>query len=167
FAGLADKHDGLVHSPPVRQIAIAMNEPLGVVGAVAPQAAPLLGFVSLLAPNMAAGNRLVIVPSDIAPLMATDFYQVLETSDVPAGAVNIVTGLHAELTPTLAEHMEVDAIWYFGRAGLVETVEAASIHNLKQVWSHNERAFDWHKIRPRLFMDKATQIKNIWVPYGA
>ncbi len=167
FAGYADKHDGLVHSPPMREIAIAMNEPLGIVGIIAPQDTPLLGFVSLLAANMAAGNRSIIVPSDINPLLATDFYQVLETSDVPAGVVNIVTGLHEELSPTLAEHMEVDALWYFGQAGGVKAIEQASIHNLKQIWSHNERDINWTKIRARDFMDKASQIKNIWVPYGA
>ncbi len=167
FAGIADKYDGLVHSPPVRQIAIAMNEPLGVVGCVAPQNTPLLGFVSLMAANMAAGNRTVLIPSDVYPLAATDLYQVLETSDVPGGVVNIVTGDQAELTPTLAEHMEVDALWYFGRPGMVKDVEAASVHNLKQVWSHNDQEINWHTQRPRLMMGKATQVKNIWVPYGA
>ncbi len=167
FAGFADKHDGLVHSPPSREIAIAMNEPLGIIGIIAPQANPLLGFISLLAPVIAAGNRAVIIPSDISPLSATDFYQILETSDVPAGVVNIVTGKHEELSPTLAEHMQIDALWYFGKAGEVKTIEQASIHNLKQIFSHNEYDLDLAKISPRLLMDKASQVKNIWVPYGA
>ena len=167
YAGFADKFDGAVHAPPVRDIAIAMNEPLGIVGIVAPQAAPLLGFISLLAPVIATGNRAVIIPSDVHPLAATDFYQVLETSDVPAGVVNIITGEHEVLTPTLAEHDEVNALWYFGKAGGVAGVEAASVGNLKQVWSHKEQDIDWASSYGRRYMEKATQVKNIWVPYGA
>ncbi len=167
YAGFADKFDGAVHAPPVRDIAIAMNEPLGIVGIVAPQNAPLLGFVSLLAPVIATGNRAVIIPSDIHPLAATDFYQVLETSDVPAGVVNIITGEHDVLTPTLAEHDEVNALWYFGKAGGVTSVESASIGNLKQVWSHKEKEIKWSSAYGRRFMEKASQVKNIWVPYGA
>ena len=167
YGGFADKFDGAVHAPPVRDIAIAMNEPLGIVGAVAPQDAPLLGFISLLAPIIAVGNRTVIVPSDVHPLAATDFYQVLETSDIPTGVVNIITGEHDVLTPTLAEHDEVNAMWYFGKAGGVAGVEAASIGNLKQVWSHKERQTDWTKTYGRRFLEKASQVKNVWVPYGA
>jgi len=167
YAGFADKFDGAVHAPPVRDIAIAMNEPLGIVGIVAPQNAPLLGMVSLLAPVIATGNRAVVIPSDIYPLAATDFYQVLETSDVPAGVVNIITGKHSELTPTLAEHEEVAGLWYFGQAGSVVDVEAASTSNLKQVWSHKEQQIDWASAYGRRYMEKATQVKNIWVPYGA
>ena len=167
YAGFADKFDGAVHAPPVRDIAIAMNEPIGIVGIVAPQDAPLLGFISLLAPVIATGNRAVIIPSDIHPLAATDFYQVLETSDVPAGVVNIITGEHDVLTPTLAEHDEVNALWYFGKAGGVAGVEAASIGNLKQVWSHKEQQTDWTTSYGRPYMEKASQVKNVWVPYGA
>lgn len=166
-AALADKFEGAVHSPPVRDIAIAMNEPLGVLGIVAPQSSPLLGLITLLGPAMAAGNRSVIIPSDIHPLCATDFYQVLETSDVPAGVVNIVTGEHDVLTLTLAEHEEVNALWYFGKPGAIESVEVASISNLKQTWTHKDREIDWRNMPTRRLMEKATQVKNIWVPYGA
>ena len=170
YAGFADKFDGAVHAPPVRDIAIAMNEPYGIVGAVAPQDAPLLGFVSLMAPIIANGNRAVIIPSDIYPLAATDFYQVLETSDVPAGVVNIITGEHDVLTPTLADHEEINALWYFGKPGLVTATEQASISNLKPIWSHEDRQINWNKnanAQGRTFMEHATQVKNIWVPYGA
>ena len=169
FAAFADKFDGAVHSPPVRDIAIAMNEPLGIIGIIAPQSQPLLGLVSSMAACIATGNRVVIVPSDIYPLAATDFYQVLETSDVPAGVVNIITGQHFELAQTLAEHEEVNGLWYFGKAGGVKAVEAASISNLKQVWSHDEKDLmpGSKAVSPRRMMEKASQIKNIWVPYGA
>ena len=170
YAGFADKFDGAVHTPPVRDIAIAMNEPLGILGIIAPQTPPLLGFITLVAAAIAVGNRVVIIPSDIHPLAATDFYQVLETSDVPAGVVNIITGHHFELAQTLAEHEEVNALWYFGKAGGVKAVEQASISNLKQIWSHGEQELRWGssaQLNPRRVLEKATQVKNIWVPYGA
>ena len=170
FAAIADKHDGAVHSPPVRDIAVAMNEPLGVMGIVAPQTSPLLGMVTLVAGAIAAGNRVVVVPSDIAPLSAVSFYQVLETSDVPAGVVNIITGDHFELAQTLADHGEVNGLWYFGKAGGVEMVQRHSVSNLKQVWTHNDKQMVWldgEGFKARRFMDKATQVKNIWIPYGA
>lgn len=169
YAGFADKFDGAVHNPPVRDIAIAMNEPLGILGIVAPQENPLLGFVSLMAPAIATGNCAVIIPSDIYPLVATDLYQVLETSDVPAGVVNIVTGGHDVLTQTLAEHEEVNGVWYFGKTGGVKSVEASSISNVKQTWSHKDKAYNWMSTQGqgRIFMEKASQVKNIWVPYGA
>ncbi|MBL4869609.1 MAG: aldehyde dehydrogenase family protein [Robiginitomaculum sp.] len=169
YAGFADKFDGAVHNPPVRDIAIAMNEPLGVLGIVAPQDMPLLGLISLMAPAMAVGNRTVIIPSDIYPLAATDFYQVLETSDVPAGVVNIVTGEHDVLTKTLADHEAVNAVWYFGKPGGSKAVEAASIGNVKQIWTHKNKTYHWMsgQGQGRVFMEKASQVKNIWVPYGA
>jgi aldehyde dehydrogenase (NAD+) len=92
YGAWADKFEGTVHAPPLRGVALAMHEPIGVVGVACPDEAPLLGFISLVAPLIAMGNRVVVVPSERHPLAATDFYQVLETSDVPAGVVNIVTG---------------------------------------------------------------------------
>src|SRR5881397_1002917 len=88
YAAWADKWDGAVHHTPVRGVTLAMNEPIGVVGVACPAEAPLLGFVSLVA----TGNTVVAIPSEAAPLAATDFYAVLETSDLPAGVINILTG---------------------------------------------------------------------------
>ena len=128
----------------------------------------MLGFISLMAPAIASGNRAVIIPSDLYPLAATDFYQVLETSDVPAGVVNIITGKHGELTQTLAEHEEVNGLWYFGKTGGVKNVEAASISNVKQTWTHQNKAYDWSApyAQGRRFMEKASQVKkylgSIW-----
>ncbi len=116
-----------------------MNEPLGVLAIACPDEAPLLAFTSLWAPAVAMGNRVVVVPSQTHPLAATDFYQVLETSDMPAGVVNIVTGARAELTKTMAEHNGVEAIWYFGTDG--KTVEQASAADLKRTWIGEAR--DW------------------------
>ena len=113
-AAWADKYDGRIHGVPQRNVTLAMNEPMGVLAILMPDDNPLRAFAALAAPALAMGNALVIVPSPIHPLTATDFYQVLETSDVPHGTVNIVTGNRDELAKTLSEHDDIDAIWYAG-----------------------------------------------------
>jgi aldehyde dehydrogenase (NAD+) len=165
YAAWADKYDGAVHNPPLRGVVLAMNEPMGVIGIAAPDEAPLLAFTSLWAPAVAMGNRVVIVPSEKHPLAATDFYQVLETSDVPPGVINIVSGGRDELAKTLAEHRGVDAMWYFGANG--KAVEAASADDLKRTWIGAPR--DWFDAAAegREFLGRATQVKNVWIPYGA
>lgn len=169
FAGWADKYDGAVHNPPMRAVAAAMVEPLGVMGIVAPPSRPLLGSVALLAPAIAMGNSVVLVPSERSPLSMTDFYQVLETSDMPNGVVNIVTGDSVALAKTLAEHDGVDGLWFAGDAAASAMVEKASIGNLKQTWT--SRGLYYDLADPRFagdyFLARATQIKNVWIPYGA
>jgi aldehyde dehydrogenase (NAD+) len=170
FAGWADKYDGAVHNPPSRAVAVAMVEPLGVLGILAPQRLPLLGSVALVAPALAMGNTVVLVPSERAPLSMTDFYQVLETSDVPSGVVNIVTGSTATLARTLAEHDGVDGLWCAADAATSALVEKASIGNLKQTWTTRGLAVDLAdkaKFEGDYFLARATQVKNVWVPYGA
>jgi aldehyde dehydrogenase (NAD+) len=115
------------------------------------------------------GNAVVAVPSERWPLLATDLYQVIETSDVPAGVINIVTGLRDELTPVLAAHDDVAGIWYFGsQAGSAE-VERLSTGNMKRTWVHDGKHLDWWNARAEgdVFLREAVQWKNIWVPYGA
>jgi aldehyde dehydrogenase (NAD+) len=167
YAAWADKWDGAVHHTPVRGVTLAMNEPVGVIGIGAPDEAPLLGFVSLVAPAIAAGNTVVAIPGEIHPLAVTDFYQVLETSDLPAGVVNIVTGRRNELTKVLAEHDDVDAIWYSGDQEGVRACELASCGNMKQTWC-SAHGRDWTSAdaEGREFLRHATQVKNIWIPYG-
>ncbi len=168
YAAWADKYDGAVHSVPLRGVTLAMNEPIGVMALVCPTEHPLLGFVSLVAPAIAMGNTAIVIPSERYPLAATDFYQVLETSDVPAGVVNIVTGPRDALTKTLAEHDEVDGIWYFGPQSGVAAVERASADNMKRTWAESARR-DWVSAAQgegRDFLRMATQVKNIWIPYG-
>ncbi|HWQ12756.1 MAG TPA: aldehyde dehydrogenase family protein, partial [Roseiflexaceae bacterium] len=123
FAAWADKYDGAVHHTPTRTVTLAVPEPIGVVGAACPDERPLAAFVALTAAAIAMGNALVIVPSERFPLAATDLYQVLETSDVPAGVVNIVTGGRDALAEVLAAHMDVDALWYFGGEAGAAAVE--------------------------------------------
>jgi aldehyde dehydrogenase (NAD+) len=169
YAAWADKFDGAVHNPPFRNIAIAMNEPLGVVGVICPMDAPLLGFLSLVLPALAMGNTVVAVPSETYPLIAADLYQLFDSSDVPGGAVNIVTGHASQLLKVLAEHDDVDAIWSFGDEANAAAAKAMSVGNLKQVWTNEGRAIDWFNRKlaeGRWFLEHATQVKNIWVPYG-
>ncbi len=168
YAAWADKYDGAVHSVPMRGVTLAMNEAIGSMALICPTDAPLLGFVSLLAPVIAMGNTAVIIPSERHPLAATDFYQVLETSDVPAGVVNIVTGSRDTLTKTLSEHDEVDGIWYFGSKEGATAVERASADNMKRSWAEwTQRDWTNHaQGEGREFLRYATQVKNIWIPYG-
>ncbi|NNG04505.1 MAG: aldehyde dehydrogenase family protein, partial [Inquilinus sp.] len=169
YAAWADKFDGAVHVPPLRGVTLAMNEPLGVLGLACPDEAPLLGFVSLVAPAIAMGNRVVVVPSPRHPLSATDFYQVLDTSDVPGGVVNIVTGDRDDLAKVLAEHDGVESLWYVGPKPGSALVEKASTGNLKRVWTNTGKRRDWHdpaQGEGREFLRHAVQVKNIWVPYG-
>ena len=168
YAAWADKFDGAVKSVPIRGVALAMNEPCGVIGAICPDEAPLLGLISLMAPAIAMGNTCVLVPSQAYPLAATDFYQVLETSDLPGGVVNIVTGDHGELAKTLAEHMDVDAVWSFSSSPISALIERASASNVKRTWVNHARARDWFGAdgEGRPFLRAATDVKTIWVPYG-
>ena len=166
YAGFADKHDGAVHSTKSRHVTLAMNEPFGVMGVLCPEEAPLLGFVSLVMPALATGNRVVAVPSSRHPLAATDFYQIVDTSDVPAGVLSIVTGNAAELAKTIADHDEVAALWNFNGGVEAALVDKASAGNLKPVWNGGPRNWLSPEAQGREFLRQSTQVKNIWVPYG-
>ena len=168
YAAWADKHEGVIHKPPFRGLALAVNEPLGVIGVVCPEEPGLLAFVSLMGAAIATGNAVVMVPSMAEALTATDFYQVLDTSDVPGGVINIVTGDKAALGLELAKHDAVDAIWAFGPLAGVAEIEKASAGNLKQTWTETV-ARDWNDPATsagREVLARATQVKNIWVPWG-
>jgi aldehyde dehydrogenase (NAD+) len=169
WAAWADKYDGAVHHTPFRNVTLAMPEPLGVMGVVCPPEAPLLAFVSLVGAAIAMGNRVIAVPSQRCPLAAVELYQVFDTSDLPGGAVNIVTGLADELAEVLASHDGVDALWYFGSAAGSANVERTSIGNLKQTWVNYGKRRDWYDAEQaagRELLRRGTQVKNIWVPYG-
>ena len=167
YAAWADKFDGAVKSVPLRGVALAMNEPCGVIGALCPDDAPLLGLISVMAPAIAMGNTCVLVPSEPFPLAATDFYQVLDTSDLPAGVVNIVTGPHTELAKTLAGHRDIDAVWSFSSSPLSAVIEKESAGNIKRTWVNNGQSRDWiTEGEGRTFLRAATEVKTIWVPYG-
>jgi len=168
YAAWADKYDGAVHQTPIRGVTLAMNEPIGVIGIACPEAEPLLGFVSLVGPAVAVGNTVIATPSEAHPLAATELYTVLDASDVPAGVINIVTGAKDALAKVLAEHDDVDAVWFFGNHAAGAEVERASAGNMKRTWVEWHPR-DWHdggQGEGREFLREATQVKNIWIPYG-
>ena len=170
YAAHADKYDGRIHSTnSKKQTTLAMNEPYGVMGLVCSDANPLLSLISVVMPALAMGNRVVLVASQSMPLIATDFYQVLDTSDVPVGVVNIVTGARDELAKTLAEHDEVAALWYHSDVAGSAMVEKASAGNVKPTWVNNGKSIDWFNAEQgqgHEYLRRATQVKNIWIPYG-
>jgi aldehyde dehydrogenase (NAD+) len=169
YAAWADKFEGSVHAPPMRMVTLAMKEPLGVLGLLAPDDAPLLGLLSLVLPCIAMGNTVIAVPSEKSATLMGELYQVFDTSDLPGGVVNMIAGKPMELGKTLAEHDDVDAVWCFRDATASAMVKAASIGNLKQVWTNEGKVFDWFdpsQGEGRVFLRHATQVKNIWVPYG-
>ena len=115
------------------------------------------------------GNTVIALPSSIAPLSATDNYQIFETSDLPSGVVNIVTGDHDGLSKVLAEHHDVNAMWYFGSAEGSKQVELASTSNMKRTWVNYGQPRAWLDLvqgEGEEFLRESTQVKNIWVPYG-
>jgi aldehyde dehydrogenase (NAD+) len=169
YAAWADKFEGVVHRPPIRGAVLAMPEAIGVIGVACADEYPLLGFITLVAPAIAMGNALVVVPSQDSPLSATDCYQVLETSDLPNGVVNIVTGDRDTLSQVLADHDDVDAMWYFGSADGSKNVELASAGNMKRTWvnyGHPRNWLDPVQGEGEEFLRESTQVKNIWIPYG-
>jgi aldehyde dehydrogenase (NAD+) len=169
YAAWADKYDGAVHNPPFRNVALAMKEPIGTLGIICPADVPLLGFLSLAMPAISTGNTVIAIPSEKYPLIAGDLYQVFETSDLPGGVVNIITGRTSELMKTLAEHDDVDAIWCFTDAASATAVKTLSVGNLKQVFTNEGREIDWFDTKQgegRWYLDHSVQVKNIWVPYG-
>jgi len=170
YAAYADKFDGRVHNTISGNITLAMPEPLGVMAILCPEEYPLLGFVSTVMPAIAMGNTVVAVPSETAPIPALAFYQVLETSDLPAGVINIISGKQATLLKTLACHDDVDGIWYFGKKEGSKEIEYAAADNMKRTWVNYGKYRNW--LNDSLgegeeFLRHATQVKNIWIPYGA
>ena len=170
YAAYADKYDGAAHSTLQRMVTLAMPEAVGVMAVICPEENPLLGFISTVIPAIAMGNRVVVIPSEKHPFSATDFYQILETSDVPGGTVNIVTGPKEELAAELAKHYNVDGIWYFGTAEGSKNIELLSTDSMKRSWVNYGKYRNW--MNPKHgegteFLRHATEIKNIWIPYGA
>ncbi|MBK9985329.1 MAG: aldehyde dehydrogenase family protein [Saprospiraceae bacterium] len=168
-AAKADKYDGHVHHTLSRHVTMAMPEALGVMGIVCPDTAPLLGFISAVIPALAMGNRVIVIPSETTPLSATDMFQVFEASDFPGGVINIITGKQDELAGVLANHDDVDGLWYFGTKEGSKMVEHAAAENMKRTWVNFGKQRDWyegHQGEVEQFLRNATQIKNIWIPYG-
>lgn len=147
---------------------LRLREPLGVLAIVCPDEWPLLAFVSLLAPALAHGNTVVLVPSGACPIPALEVCQEMATL-LPAGLVNVVTGDRDHLTRCLALHQDIQALWYFGSAQGSQFVEWASAGNLKPVWVNRgcPRAWDQEAegAGPELGR-RAARTKALWLPMG-
>ena len=169
WAALADKSGGTVQETTLRGLVAAIHEPVGVIGIACPDERPLLALVSLVAPAIARGNTVICIPSPRFPLSATDLYQVLDTSDLPAGVVNIVTGDRDHLSKTLVEHDDVDSMWYFGDAEGCRQIEARSAANMKRTWVSYGQHRDWLDQQSGAgveFIQESIEVKNIWAPTG-
>ncbi|WP_416696217.1 aldehyde dehydrogenase family protein [Candidatus Pseudothioglobus sp. Uisw_050_01] len=169
YAAWADKYDGAVHSAPYRGVTMALPEPIGILAQIAPEELPLLTSISLIAPAIAMGNRVVLIPSERFPSVALELVQTIETSDVPAGVVNIVSGNKRELAEQIVGHAEVDGTWCWADQETIASIEAISAIDLKRLWVHEDSDRDW--LNPDQgesleFLRNATEVKNIWTPYG-
>ena len=170
YAAMADKFEGNVHNPPMRGLTLAMKEPLGVMTSILSDDSPLLNLVTVMGSVFSTGNTNIIVPGQKTSLIATELYQVLDTSDVPGGYVNILTAKENELNKTLSQHENIEGIWYFGadsaqRSDIVKNTTS----NIKRYWCPEEKHLDWTNASEEFlneFLYQSTQVKNIWIPYG-
>ncbi len=170
YASMADKFEGSVHNPPIRGLTLAMKEPLGVIASILSDDAPLLSLITLMASIFSTGNSNIIVPAQKTSLIATELYQVFDTSDVPAGYVNILTAKEGELNKTLSQHENIEGIWYFGKNNNEKTsIIKNTTSSLKRYWCPEEKNIDWADNSEHFlneFLHQSTQVKNIWIPYG-
>ena len=170
YASMADKFEGQVHNPPMRGLTLALKENLGVLAIILSDHDPLLSLVTCMSAAFATGNAQILVPSQKTSLLATELYQVLDTSDVPGGYINILTAKDNELNSTLSKHENIDGIWYFGKSQNSQTdIIKNSTSNIKRYWCPNEKNIDWINTSKKFldeFLFQSTQVKNIWLPYG-
>ena len=177
YAGWADKiAQVLGSSNPVAApyFNFTIPEPTGVVGVVAPQTSSLLGLVSRLAPPLVSGNTVVLLTSEARPLPAVTLSEVLATSDVPGGVVNVLTGLQRELIPVLAAHEDVDALDAWGVPDAMRTeTELAALNDIKRVLRRPttvvEARFDWSDDRAAErpeWIAAFLEMKTVWHPIG-
>ena len=162
YAGWADKlAQVLGTSNPVAgpYFNFTIPEPTGVAGIVAPEEPPLLGLVERLAPALVGGNSVVVLASERRPLAAITLAEVLATSDVPGGAVNILTGRKSELCPILAGHMDVNALDLAGVVGDSTELERLAADNVKRVVRNGDGYSPWHAAA---FLE----LKTVWHPIG-
>jgi acyl-CoA reductase-like NAD-dependent aldehyde dehydrogenase len=163
YAGFADKISQVLGGTnPVAgpYFNFTIPEPTGVVAVIAPDDPPLLGLVSRIAPALTGGNAVVAVASDTQPLAASELAEVIATSDVPGGVVNLLTGQRAELAPWLASHMDVNAIDLTGADGLRPELEQAAADNVKRVVLGSPDSQSLYEISAFL------ELKTVWHPIG-
>ena len=167
YAGWCDKYQQILSSVnPVNSshFNFSVAEPTGVVGLLADEQSGLLGLVSQLMPVIAGGNSVVLIASEQLPLCAITFAEVLATADLPAGVVNILTGSANEMLPTLAEHMDVNALFLSNASNeIVKSTQLSAVDNLKRVVVINE---DWlqEDAQGIAFISNFQEIKTTWHP---
>ena len=170
YGAMADKFEGSIHNPPIRGLTLAVKEPIGVVANILNDDYPLLSLITTLGSNFAAGNASIIVPGQKTSLLATELYQLLETSDVPAGYINILTTKQNSLNKILSEHENIDGIWFFSENNNERLkVIQSTTSNLKRTWCPQSKNLDWSSKEEYFleeFLYQSTQVKNIWIPYG-
>ncbi len=170
YGAMADKFEGSIHNPPIRGLTLAVKEAIGVIANILNDDYPLLSLITTLGANFAAGNASIIVPGQNTSLLATELYQLLETSDVPAGYINILTTKQNSLNKILAEHENIDGIWYFSENNNERLkVIQSTTSNLKRSWCPQSKNLDWSSKEEdflKEFLYQSTQVKNIWIPYG-
>ena len=167
YAGWCDKYQVIVSS--VNPVAsshfnFSVAEPMGVVGIIAPENSSLIGLVSLVLPVICGGNSVVVLASEKLPLCAVTFAEVLHSSDVPGGVINILTGSTDEMAPTLSTHMDVNALVYGGSAPLkLKEIQENAVLNVKRVFAYST---DWKKADAQglHYISDVQEIKTIWHP---
>ena len=168
YAGWSDKFQQIfsaVNPVASNHFNFSTLEPTGVVSIIAPNKNPLLGMISLLAPTIIGGNTVVILASTVNPMVAISFAEVINTSDVPAGVVNILTGDREELLPQFASHKDVNTIIYCGdNLKEIQTVEEIAVENLKRVSIYKRKNWDQENSQSPYFIEKCQEIKTIWHP---
>ena len=173
YAGWADKFQttlGTMNPVAGPYFNFSVAEPTGIVGVVAPDELPLLGLISMLFPVITAGNAAVAIVSEKAPLPALTFGEVLATSDLPAGAVNLLAGFRSELLPHLAKHMDVSGVFLFARDDAeAKSIQEEGAENVKRIRILREpRGKGWleDSAQSPLWIEPFVEIKTIWHPIG-
>ena len=154
----------------MRGLTLAVKESIGIVASIINDNLPLLSLSTIISSLFANGNASIIVPSEKTSLIATSLYQVFETSDIPAGSVNILTAKDNELNETLAQHENIHGIWAFSSNIKVRSsIIKGTVFNLKRYWCPKNSKIDWSNNSQEFlneFLYQGSQVKNIWIPYG-
>ena len=168
YAGWSDKFQQIfstVNPVASNHFNFSTLEPTGVVSIIAPNENPLLGMISLIAPTIVGGNTAVILASATNPLVAISLAEVINTSDVPAGVVNVLTGDREELLPQFASHKDVNSIIYCGnKKEELKVVEEMATENLKRVSTYRRKNWQQGNSQSPYFIEKCQEIKTIWHP---
>jgi acyl-CoA reductase-like NAD-dependent aldehyde dehydrogenase len=168
YAGWSDKFQQLFSTVnPVSSAHFNFSnlEPVGIVAIIAPEKQSLLGLISMIAPTMVGGNTVIILASESSPLTAISFAEVLNSSDVPNGVVNILTGKKDELIHHMASHMDVNSIIYCGQdQKVIKTISELASENLKRTAFYKKKDWSSDESESPYFIEKTQEIKTTWHP---